>query len=720
MPTSRRHTIGGVGKAKGVLMLYMKTRRNGRFIAVISAFALVAALGVAGAVPAAAVIDTPTSCPDEIDSAGFTDLAGLSSAARDAIDCLAEYGITQGATATTFAPWDDVPRWQMALFLARQADIHDIDMPSGSSVGFVDIDDLGTAAQRAINQLERLGIAEGTTATTFSPYEFVTRWQMALFITRLLEEAGMNLPSGSDQDLFDVQVLPSSTERAVNQLIQLDISEGTSSTTFSPNEFVERWQMALFLTRTLEADDIEPPEGVISTGRTSTPRVGAPDLERVSFDDDDDEETQLLFEFDEAVSSDIDDSHIWLVGWNGQLTNPNSVDKSDDNADVVEAIFFNEDYENAVAGAVTSGAVYDIDNLDNTMGSDGLQDVTIDSIDWPDDYPELVDVGNIDEDDDTIEFEFDQEVDVIGSEGDFVLIERDGTVHTGDSYTEDDVEEDDEIITIVTVEFGLTADQWDDVVRAYVDNGAVEETDDLFQNFLITVDVSDSGRTDTPYLTGVDLSDADDGIVVFEFNDDLFDIDDEATTDFVLVYHDGSIETSGTANRVDTDKNEVEVDYGSLDSDIVIYATVLDGAVTEFGGDPNNIDTYAMDYRFDDGDTAGPDLVGSDGSDAGLGDDTFTITLEFDEDIDDTVAEFTFDPDIHLLAWDEDGELVTLSGGDVTVDEDTIEIEFEDPDPGVEELNDGDVVRLGIFADTIADAFGFVSYPDGVGLDANK
>jgi hypothetical protein len=674
------------------------------------------ALGVAGGLPAQAVIDTPNACPDDIDGVGFTDLAGLDSATRHAIDCLAEFGITRGTSATTFSPSDGVTRWQMALFLIRQAEAHEIDLPSGSSVGFIDIGGLDAAAQRAINQLDRLGIAEGTSSTTFSPNDRVSRRQMALFLTRLLEEAEVDLPSGGDQGFFDVRVLPSETEEAVNQIIQLDISEGTSSTTFSPNDPVTRWQMALFLTRTLEAGDVEPPEGITSTVRRTTPKVGAPDLERVSFDNDDDEKTRLLYRFDETVSSDIDSDHIWLVGWNGDLIPPESVDKSEDDEDTVEAIFLNEDYENAVAAAVTSGAVYDVDNLDNTMGSSPLRAVTLRSIDWPDDYPELTDVGGFDSDDDTVEFQFDQEVDVIGSASDFVLIEQDGTVHEGDAYAQEDVEDGDETITVVTVEFtGILQSEWNDVVRAYVEEGSVDEPDDSLLNLPIAVDVSDSGRSDTPYLTGVDLTDADEGIVVFEFSEDVTDINSTATANFVLVYHDGSTETTGTADRNDANRNEVEVDYGILDSDLVVYATVLDGGVADVD-DNNNVDTFRMTYRFDGGDTAGPDLVSSQGSEAGVGDDTFVLVFEFDEDLDVGVAEFTFDPDDDLLAWDEEGELVALSGGDVTIDGDTMEIEFVDPDPGVEELNDGDVVRFGIFADEIADEFGFTSYPDGGGL----
>ena len=43
--------------------------------------------------------------------------------------------------------------------------------------------------------------------------------------------------------------LPQATIDAINQVTQLGISKGTTSTTVSPNDVVTRWQMALFLRR---------------------------------------------------------------------------------------------------------------------------------------------------------------------------------------------------------------------------------------------------------------------------------------------------------------------------------------------------------------------------------------------------------------------------------------------------------------------------------------
>ena len=61
-------------------------------------------------------VDTSDVVPDDT---AFTDLAGIPSAAVDAIRALYEMGVTAGATSTTFAPGHLVTRAQMALFISR-------------------------------------------------------------------------------------------------------------------------------------------------------------------------------------------------------------------------------------------------------------------------------------------------------------------------------------------------------------------------------------------------------------------------------------------------------------------------------------------------------------------------------------------------------------------------------------------------------------------------
>ena len=226
-------------------------------IAALVAVAMLATL--IGAAPAAAVVDTSFSCPDGIEDAGFTDIGSHAATTRRAIDCLAVHDITHGTSPTTFTPGGTVPRWQMALFLVRQASAHGMTIPAAVDQGFTDLGGLSTDARTAVNRLAQLGITLGTSEDAFSPYQDVTRWQMALFITRLLAASGVAIPAATDQGFGDLSGLSTQAQAAIDQLAILGIAEGTSTTTFSPYAQTLRWHMALFLTRTLAVGGILPP-----------------------------------------------------------------------------------------------------------------------------------------------------------------------------------------------------------------------------------------------------------------------------------------------------------------------------------------------------------------------------------------------------------------------------------------------------------------------------
>src|SRR5665811_1779308 len=75
---------------------------------------------------------------------------------------------------------------------------------------------------------------------------------MALFLTRFLRAVGHQLPTVGDQGFTDLSDLTAEAVDAINQLAELGITFGTSATTFSPNDFVTKQQMASFVTRTVE------------------------------------------------------------------------------------------------------------------------------------------------------------------------------------------------------------------------------------------------------------------------------------------------------------------------------------------------------------------------------------------------------------------------------------------------------------------------------------
>ncbi|MDX1449527.1 MAG: S-layer homology domain-containing protein [Acidimicrobiia bacterium] len=216
-------------------------------------------VSILGAAPAVAVVDTSFSCPGTIEPAGFADVAQHDATTRRAIDCLATHGITHGTSPTTFNPSGTVPRWQMALFLVRQADAHGMTIPAAVDQGFTDLAGLSTEAKTAVNQLAQLGITLGTGPDTFSPYDNVSRWQMALFIVRLLAASGVTVPTAVDQGFGDLEGLAPQAQDAIDQLAMLGVANGTSATTFSPSAETLRWQMALFLTRALAVGGVLPP-----------------------------------------------------------------------------------------------------------------------------------------------------------------------------------------------------------------------------------------------------------------------------------------------------------------------------------------------------------------------------------------------------------------------------------------------------------------------------
>jgi len=102
------------------------------------------------------------------------------------------------------------------------------------------------------------GITQGTTATTYSPNDPVTRWQMALFLTRMAGPAGVTLGSGADQGFVDVTGKSAEIQTAINQIKQLGITVGKTATTFAPDDNVTREEMALFIARFLTNATVGP------------------------------------------------------------------------------------------------------------------------------------------------------------------------------------------------------------------------------------------------------------------------------------------------------------------------------------------------------------------------------------------------------------------------------------------------------------------------------
>lgn len=188
---------------------------------------------------------------DPATPSGFSDVPA-SNAFAGFIDCLVLWEITSGTSPTTYSPLAPVERWQMALFLARLW-VRTTAPLTGNDQGFTDIASLTPEAQTAINQAAQLSVTTGVAPGLYAPHEPVSRWQMAIFLSRFVKASRLVVPTPSPTGFADLGGLSTEAQDAISIVKSLGITTGTSATTYSPNDVVTREQMAAFLTRTLQA-----------------------------------------------------------------------------------------------------------------------------------------------------------------------------------------------------------------------------------------------------------------------------------------------------------------------------------------------------------------------------------------------------------------------------------------------------------------------------------
>ncbi len=155
------------------------------------------------------------------------------------INTIAAQGITQGCSTYFdwwFCPDDEVPRDQMASFIARALGLADSDSDRFS-------DDDGNVHEGAINALADAGITVGcSSGGGYCPRRSISRAEMATFLYRALDLQ----PAGSDYFIDDDN---NPHETAINAIAELGVTLGCGGERFCPNDPVMRAQMASFLDR---------------------------------------------------------------------------------------------------------------------------------------------------------------------------------------------------------------------------------------------------------------------------------------------------------------------------------------------------------------------------------------------------------------------------------------------------------------------------------------
>ena len=158
----------------------------------------------------------------------------------DAVIWAVGKGIAKGVTDTTFQPNASCTRAEMVTFLYRAAGSPE---PTNKVNPFTDVAEDSYYYKAVLWAVEK-GIAKGTGETTFSPNDTCTRGQTVAFLYRYA-----NSPAVSGSNAFADVSETAYYYNAILWAMSEKVTEGTSATTFSPNDLCTRGQIVTFLYR---------------------------------------------------------------------------------------------------------------------------------------------------------------------------------------------------------------------------------------------------------------------------------------------------------------------------------------------------------------------------------------------------------------------------------------------------------------------------------------
>lgn len=182
-----------------------------------------------------------TTTPGDTTKNPFTDVA-QGAYYYDAVQWAVGKKITSGTSATTFTPDGICTRAQTVTFLWRS---QGSPKAAGAENPFTDVSKDAYYYDAVLWAVEQ-GITNGTSAITFSPDATVTRGQTAAFLWRVAKQPQVDQTANPFADVTQDAYY----YNAVLWAVAKEITNGTSSTTFSPDQGCTRAQIVTFLWRT--------------------------------------------------------------------------------------------------------------------------------------------------------------------------------------------------------------------------------------------------------------------------------------------------------------------------------------------------------------------------------------------------------------------------------------------------------------------------------------
>jgi len=194
------------------------------------------------------VRSTTSACPPgSVPASSFSDVPPQSYAYSD-ISCAVWWQVARGTSSTTYTPAANVPRDQMAAFIARLILRSGGSLPANPPDAFSDT--ASDPFRLQINQLAAAGIVQGTGGGKYSPGAPVSRGAMTAFLDRAYtQRQGQGLTNTGDY--FD-DTTGSVFRPNINDTASVGIIGGFADGTYRPDATVTREQMASYLVRELD------------------------------------------------------------------------------------------------------------------------------------------------------------------------------------------------------------------------------------------------------------------------------------------------------------------------------------------------------------------------------------------------------------------------------------------------------------------------------------
>lgn len=154
----------------------------------------------------------------------YTDTSGHW--AEEAISSVVEKGLFNGTSETTFSPDISITRGMFVTVLGRFAEGLNFKISGNSTFSDVGAQEYYTPY---VAWAADKGIVKGTSATTFSPNDPITREQMCTLFVRFLQAVKYDVPAGADKSFTDAASISDYAKAPVQQAVALGLIQGVST-----------------------------------------------------------------------------------------------------------------------------------------------------------------------------------------------------------------------------------------------------------------------------------------------------------------------------------------------------------------------------------------------------------------------------------------------------------------------------------------------------------